>query len=250
MKKYKYIIVLLCLIGLFCTTIAFASEANNSQHNVFDHAKLFSEKQEEDLESLCKKYGNENKINIILITKNRLDGKTREKFLEDFYDKNNLGDCVILLVNTEANNRGVEIQGYGKAKNKINNNRIENILDEITPMLKEKNYYNACETFVYQVIKYMHKDNKQIFFLLLICIPISLIIGGCFVWAMAYRSGGVITVNSRTYLDNNQSKVLTNKDTYVRTVTTKIEKPHNNISNNGEKTTNAGHSHSGGGRNF
>jgi len=71
---------------------------------------------------------------------------------------------------------------------------------------------------------------------------------------MAYGSGGRVTVNNRTYLDNQHSNLINRRDDYIRTVTTRARKPSNNNgdgrSSGGGGISLDGYSHSGGGREF
>jgi uncharacterized protein len=63
---------------------------------------------------------------------------------------------------------------------------------------------------------------------------------------MAYRAGGRVTVNARTYMDSQRSKVVDQYDNFVRQTVTKQKKPSNNTnSGGGGGVTRGGHSHSG-----
>ncbi len=84
-------------------------------------------------------------------------------------------------------------------------------------------------------------------------IVVSLVIAGIIVGAMAYNSGGRVTVSQGTYMDFSNSKVINRRDNYLRTSVTKTRKPSNNNKSSGGGfgggggggTTSGGHSHSG-----
>ena len=85
---------------------------------------------------------------------------------------------------------------------------------------------------------------------------IASIVGAIAVAIMAINSKGKITVNSKTYMDPRNSRLLGHWDRYIRTTTTRTRKPENNNHGGGGGgfggggVSRGGHSHSGGGRSF
>lgn len=276
------------LISLISSTTSFAASVNQKVYDFYD---LFTEDEVRELENIAKEYGAMGQVDIVMITEESLDGKSIKGYLEDFYDaygfgfNKSYGDAVLILVNMDPSNRGVEIQGYGDAEYYIQNDRIEHILDDITPLLSDNDYYKAMVEFAKQVAYYMNETNgvntspvygeegtgnyygeasyngpsdyygeEFIFFNPFIQIGISIAIGAITVGIMAYDSGGRVTVNNRTYLDNQHSNLIDRRDDYIRTVTTRVRKPSNNNgdgrSSRGGGISLDGYSHSGGGREF
>jgi len=139
-------------------------QAQSEEQRVFDDYGYFSASEITDLEEICKTYGEEGKVDIVMLIQNGLDGKTAKKYIEDFYDSHEFGydqdwgDTVILLINLEENNRSVHIQGYGNAEYYINNDRIEYILDDITPYLQDGDFYSALELFAEESAYYMKEE--------------------------------------------------------------------------------------------
>lgn len=188
-------------------------------------------------------------VDFYILTTNDLGGISFRQYMEDFYAKQNINDCVLLLICFEADNRVSEIQGYGKAKEYLNSTRINKIFDKMESYLRSADYYDGCITYLTQSKHFLNKNpNKdgvfhQIWFQLIL----SFIIGGCVMGTLAYNSGGKITVSQSTYLDTKNSKLLAKRDRYIRTSVTKTKRPENNSSNN----SSGGSSHSsGGGRSF
>lgn len=215
-----------------------------------------------------------------------------EDFYEEMgfgYDKE-YGDTVMLLVNMEEDNRWVEIQSYGKAEYYVNNDRTEYMLDDISEILKNGDYKDAFIEFAKQAAYYMNeskgvketpasgnpdynggsgnygesgyngpsdyygeKDENPLYNTV-IQLVIALIIGGISVGVMAANSGGRMTAQGRTYLDEGRSGLLDHRDDYLRTTTTRVKKPTDNNSSGrssgGGGVSSGGHSHSGGGRSF
>lgn len=244
-----------------------------------DEADILTDAEEAELWASCMSTSKENDISIFILTTNSVP-TNRKLYIEDFYDTNVnsiLTDSVIILVNMDPNNRGVEIQGYGLCEFSISDDRIEKILDEIVPFLSAGEYYGAFSTYIFEVDKYMsieatsdyvhtEEDNlnynenyyyeeetgSSFVFNLLISAGIAAII----VIIMLVNSKGKVTVNRNTYMDPKTSRLLGHWDRYIRTTTTKRRKPQENHSSGGGSrgggggVSRGGHSHSGGGRSF
>lgn len=296
MKRSFLFLLLFTLIAAFGNrTVLAASE----DRKVFDYYGLFSEKEVNKLEELNKKYSEEGKVDIVVITTDDLSGRSRQEYLEDCYDEygfgyeKEFGTAVLLLLNMDPGDRGIEIQGYGDAKHYIHNDSIEHILDDVFPLLKDEEYYKAMEAYMKQVVYYMNEEKgvntspvvgekgsgnyygeasvdgpsnyyeekeENILNNVLAQLGISVVIGVIGVGIMAYHSSGRVTVTSRTYLDEQNSRVIASRDDYIRTTTTRVRKPSNDNNNSGGGggirssggggVSSGGHSHSGGGRSF
>lgn len=293
-NRIFFFLLLITLISTLGNTTVFAAPEDQK---VYDYYGLFSDKEVENLEELSSEYGEKGKVDIVIVTTDNLSGKSRQEYLEDFYDEHGLGyeeefgTATLLLLNMDPDDRGVEIQGYGDAEHYIHNDRIEHILDGIVPMLKDGEYYKAMKEYMKQVAYYMNEEKgvntspvvgekgsghyygeasvngpsnyyedkeESILSNMLVKIGISLVIGAVAVGIMAYHSGGRVTVTSRTYLDERNSRVIASRDDYIRTATTRVRKPTNNNnssgggirSSGGGGISSGGHSHSGGGRGF
>ncbi len=275
----------------------------NQKQYLFDNYGLFTEKEADSLKAACIEYSEEAKADIIMITTSTLDGKTAQKYMEDFYDEmgfgydKEYGDTVMLLVNMEENNRWVEIQGYGQAEYYVNNDRIEYMLDDISEILKNGEYKDAFLEFAKQAAYYMNESKgvketpasgtsngstdssgstgsgnygessyngpsnyygekeENPLYNTVVQLVIALIIGGVSVGVMAANSGGRMTAQGRTYLDEGRSGLTDHRDDYLRTTTTRVKKPTNDDNSGGRSSggggvSSGGHSHSGGGRSF
>ncbi len=257
-------------------------QAAPEDQKVFDYYGLFSEDEITDLEDVCAQYGEDGKVDIVIVTDD-LNGESTKKYLEDFYDEHGFGynqefgDAAMILVNMYEADRNVTIQGYGKAEYYLNNDRIEYILDDVTEFLKNGEYYNAMEEFAKQSAYYMNeskgvntspatgetgsgnyygesgysgpsdyygKKEDNIFYNTFFQLGIAVIIGAVTVGIMAAGSGGKVTVSNRTYLDEGNSGVTASRDDYIRTTTTRVKKPDNN--NNDGRSSGGGGISSGG----
>jgi len=248
---FIYLLTVLICLSAFKSITALAAPEDQK---VYDYYGLFTEDETSELEATCKEYGEEGKVDIVIVTTDELDGKTRQQYLEDFYDENGFGynkefgDAVLILLNMESSARGLEIQGYGTSESHVNGKRIELIRKDITPILSSGDYKNAMVEYAKQVAHYMNQ--KSIFFNIFFQLAVALVIGAVTVIIMALQSGGKITVNNRTYLDEQNSRVVANQDYFINTTITKVKKPSNNSSGSGGGVSSGGHSHSGGGGSF
>jgi uncharacterized protein len=131
---------------------------------VYDYYGYFTQEEMKNLEEISAEYGEEGKIDIVMIIADGLGGKTPKKYMEDFYDEmgfgydQEFGDTSMILINLEKDNRWVEIQSYGQAQYYINNDRTEYILDDVADILKNQKYYDALEEFAKQAAYYMNEE--------------------------------------------------------------------------------------------
>lgn len=268
MKSFSFLSVLAILLAVSAANSITAYAAPGDQ-KIYDNYGLFTDEEAAALEESCIQYGEEGKVDIVIVTEDGLNGKTRKKYMEDFYDEkgfgyeSEFGSSVILLINMDSGDRGVEIQGYGDAEYYVNDDRIEHILDGIVPMLSRGKYYKAMLKFTEETAYYMNQTDfgkyyfdpdSIIFFNIFFQLGAAAVIGGVAVGIMAFNSGGRVTVNNYTYLDEQNSGVVAHLDDFIRTTTTRVRKPSNNSgggrSSGGGGISAGGHSHSGGGRSF
>ena len=289
-KQYKFTLFLiaLCVMLAFLTVVP-ATAAETLQY-VYDNDNLLTTDEQEALRELCQTKGEEAGIDIILLTE-RLSSSSAEKtYMEEFYDEYYEAgllktDTAMILINMEL--RNVYIQGYGLCEFYINNDRIGYILDDIVPYLSDAYYYDALELFIDEVVYYMGQDKGVSFEYedgqdygeayggesdyyevsltpaqAIRSVPFGLIaliscaIGGISLAIMASGSGGKVTINNRSYLDNAHSGLTASRDDYIRTTVTKRRKPQETSSSSGPRSSggggisSGGHSHSGGSRGF
>ncbi len=136
----------------------------------------------------------------------------------------------------------------------VNNKRCGKILDDMHSDMANGNYYSAMQIFCQKSYTYMgrHPRLDNIIFSPVFQFIICLIAGIVPVAIIAYNSGGRTTVNSHTYLDINNSRVIGSFDRYTHTTVKRTAKPRDNGSSGGGSSGGGGggsHS-SGGGRSF
>lgn len=284
--NFRLLIFIAIIFSFFITSFSpnftLISYASPSMQKVYDYADLFTPEEVDNLEAISLEQGELGKVDIVFITVDTLNNKSRKEFLEDFYDEHGFGydqeygDTALILLNMDPNDRGVEIQGYGMAEHYVHNDRIEHILDDIVPLLSDGDYFKAMEEFALQVAYYMNEEKgvntnpvygdetsgnyygeasydgpsdyygeESFFESIIFRIIISVIIGAVSVIIMAYNSSGKVTTTNRTYLDHHNSRVVAHHDLYVRTHTSRVRKPKQESSSGGRSSGGGGISSGG-----
>ncbi len=259
--------------------VAYASEVTH----VTDDASIFTDTEKEDLEEQCNQFYESNNVNVVILTTNSID-VTRKEYMEAYYNSMDtvLSDAVILLINMDPNDRGVELQGYESCEYTLSDDRAEAVLDAIYPYLKDGAYFDSITEFLQEVDYYVNleptttyqhteqdnQDYNEDYYAdsqssdsetsfaakSLRNLAIAVVMAVVIVFIMAYNSGGRMTANQSVYLDASHSRILGQYDHYIRTTTTRVPKPkpQNNSGGGfgGGGVSSGGHSHSGAGRSF
>lgn len=230
---------------------------------VYDHADLLTDEQVQELEKQAATHFEEWNTDFIIITTEDTDGKSTKQYMEDYSDQlaknfNRDEDNMAILTFRTGKIREVYIAGFGVAKEYIDNQRVELILDHVAPLLTEQEYNNAFQLFFKKADEYLNirpgVNPESIFFNTFIQLAAAIILAGVIVFFMAYTSGGRVTTTSGTYLDKNRSQIISKRDRYIRKTVTRRKKPSSNKGGGGFRggggggITGAGRSYSGGGR--
>ncbi len=289
--------------------------ANATEHtaHIEDNANLLSESEETKLQSKLSTYAVNSNLDLVILTTDDLNTKVKDdddaimkyvtRYLEDYIDKhcdNGTFTEDVAILYFDSTYRWLNIQGYGRAETDLSDDRIENILDDISGYFGENDYYNAFLNFGKEAKYYAtlpktnsnsnnsshntspngNYDNRynnghgssynssnyaqkqfveNVIYNTGFQLLAAVIIGVIAVAVMASRSGGSVTINNRTYLDEGNSGVTARRDDYIRTSVTKVKRPQNNTNQNsggnrsfrssgGGGVSSGGRSHSGGGR--
>lgn len=248
-KLVKYNIFL--ILVLFATYILIHNTAS-AETIIQDDAEILSSSEETELQSLCNKIDKEYNTSVYIWTDNNISGSDDfGSIMEQFVASQPNKDVIILMVGMYPGDRIYEVQGYGTAQDMLTNKRCSKILDYMYNDMADGNYYDAVKTFCQKSYKYMGRQPKldNIIFSPLLQLVICLLAGIITISVIAYNSGGRTTINSNTYLDMNNSRVIGSFDRYTHTTVTRTPKPKNNTSSTGGGGGGASHS-SGGGRSF
>ncbi|MDD3173152.1 MAG: TPM domain-containing protein [Herbinix sp.] len=224
-RRTFLIISIICLLLLMILTQHGSANAKSSgeiQH-VYDEAGLLSTNTLAHLENMCVQFSQADNLDIIILTHNDSNAVDGEVYIENFIDKMQYLDSVVLLV--DMHKRDVVLESYGKVQKYITTSRGNAIVDKITPYLIDGNYNDAFLQYVKSSDQYM--NTVPLYFNPFIQLAAALVIGGITVAIMAYNAGGKMTVGGGTYMDPNHSGLIGRRDDYIRTQVTRIRKPQN-----------------------
>ena len=260
MRKMKAILTTFLLFAFILVIVpldlAGAAESSSiaaDKQLIYDEAGLLTQAQADRLNTMANEYGAERNTDIIIYTTLNEEGIDAMILTEDFYDEHAPGydrphgNAVILTL--DMNNTEVYIAGFYKGLDYLNDSRLDQIRNKISPDLSYGNYELAFENYILTVYEFM-EHRPGVLFNIWFQLAVSLGIGALVVGIMAYRSGGRITVNRQTYEDASTSGILDRQDRYLRTTVTKrkIERNNNNGGpggGGGGGISKGGHSHSG-----
>ncbi|TDL52657.1 hypothetical protein E2R60_15615 [Paenibacillus dendritiformis] len=223
---------------------------------IFDTAELLTSQEVEELNALANQYGAERETDFLIVTISGPDAYDVKKMTQDFYDNYGPGydkphgNAAILMV--DMTHREVYLAGFYKAKTYLDDDRLDKIRSKISSDMSDGEYKLAFQKYIQLAHKYMgfrpEVNPDNLFFNTWVQLGIAMLIGGSIVTLMVLRSGGRVTVNSRTYENSSTSGVVAREDKYLHTNTTrrKIERSSSSgSSGGGGGTTSGGHSHSG-----
>ncbi|WNS75409.1 TPM domain-containing protein [Bacillus sp. DTU_2020_1000418_1_SI_GHA_SEK_038] len=230
------------------------ADSLNQKQYIYDFAKLLTEEEVSELESLASELGKERNTAFLVITANGTEGKDIVQYVEDFYDEQAPGydqphgNTAILTIDMQE--RDVYLAGFKKAEQYLDNGRLDRIRNKITPDLSEGQYSRAFSGFIYTAHHYMGYEPgvnpENLLFKWWFQLAAALLTAAIIVMIMGYRSGGRVTVHAGTYMDSAKSGVLNKYDNFVRKTVTKQKKPSSkNSSGGGGGISSGGHSHSG-----
>ena len=246
------IMVLLCLVvgGI----VAQAQSTNQTQY-IYDNADVLTAEEEEQLEDLASTLSAERNTAFIIVTVNGTDGRSIEQYRDDFYDEQapgydkSHGNTAMLTIDLQE--RDVNLSGFKLAEEYLDSERLDMIRENITPDLTDGYYYAAFSSFLSEAHKYMgyapgEFNPNSFFFQWWFQLAVSLFVAWFVLRKMISHSGGVVTVDGSTYIDDAQSGVVKRQDNYIRTTVTQVKR--SNDSDSGGGSTSDGHSSSSSGK--
>lgn len=259
MRRKRAILVFLffflMMLAIPMDIIAGEAAVAKEKQLIFDTAELLTSQEVEELNALANQYGAERETDFLIVTISGPDAYDVKKMTQDFYDNYGPGydkphgNAAILMV--DMTHREVYLAGFYKAKTYLDDDRLDKIRSKISSDMSDGEYKLAFQKYIQLAHKYMgfrpEVNPDNLFFNTWVQLGIAMLIGGSIVTLMVLRSGGRVTVNSRTYENSSTSGVVAREDKYLHTNTTrrKIERSSSGSSGGGGGTTSGGHSHSG-----
>lgn len=262
----------------------------NGEQRLYDFFGKFSTSEQEEISDWIVAKEEESDISIRVFVA-EMASEDEKYFLEECADAlcdNGYAkeDLTMMLLNLDEDNRGVCIQGYGICETKLNDDRIEYILDDIIEWFLEDDYVYGVKLFAEEAAYYMtaeeekepvgsagivipvdkspyvpyYKDNSfkgklnRMPWPVLVIAPMA--VAGIGIFLMIQNSGGKKTTNNKTYMENETSGLTAQRDDYIRTSVSRTYSPRSSGTSGGGRSSGGGgrsgggRSHSGGSRRF
>ncbi|MHA6251494.1 TPM domain-containing protein [Oceanobacillus sp. CAU 1775] len=246
---------LLVIMFIFITTAPVFADVQR----IYDEANLLTDAEVQELEAQASAYFDEWQTDFIIITTNDTEGRMVTTYMQDFTDELakefNRSEDNMAVLTMDMQNREVYLAGFGIGKEYLDDARLDQIRNQITSDLSNGNYYDAFEHFFAKSDEYLNirpgVNPESLFFNTFVQLGAALVLAFIVVFIMAFNSGGRVTVNARTYLDQQNTRIVSQHDRYLRKTVTRKKKPSNNSSGGGGGRmggggiSSAGRSHSG-----
>lgn len=271
MKKKIVLILFSLVIGLCVSVPAFATQTDgfaSEYERVQDLADLLSDSEEtallEKLDELCKRQ----KMEIVVLTTNTLEGLTPCDYADDVYDYCDFGygesrDGALLLISMEDNDWYISTHGYGITV--FTDAGIQYIGEQIKKDLSDGDFSEAFDTFAGLCDDFITRARNDSPYdshnlpkepLSLIWIPISIAVGVYLSFIIVGNMKAKLkTVRFQAaagnYIKNGSLNVTESRDLFLYNTVTCTEKPKNNSSSGSSTHTSpSGSIHGGGGGKF
>lgn len=261
MKRIKgitYAVLFMVFVLVFSSirlNMAMAAETSSKQY-VTDDADIFTEKEEEKLEKLCKKASDACKTDIAIITMSQgMDGTVLDNYvraiIESDYGYNpesSTPDAIVYVIDMQSRADRIITSGNAKVGN-ISQQQLDGIRETAENKLADGKYYTGCKKFINGVRKYM---DTSITYKLTRYLPqeilISLGVAIVAVLVMMYHAKAKMTVNSNTYTKDHHFDVRRKEDHFINTtVVTRHIESHSSSGGGGGGGGGGGNSGSSGG---
>ena len=262
MKK-KILILLFVLIFVFPFSLCVQAESVPSR--LIDNADLLTQSEEAALLSTLNEISERQKLDIVVLTVESLNGKSPRKYADDYYDYNGYAfDGVLLLVAMESRDVYISTSGYGI--NAFTDAGITRIINSLKDDLGDADYNGAFHSFASLCDDYITKAKsgtpydtgnfpksdydflKSLLISLVIGLVIALIVTGI----MASKLKSVrFKYGASDYMKKDSFALTNSRDIYLYRNVTRRAKPQND-SSGGSSThrSSSGRSHGGGGGKF
>lgn len=271
MKKKILVILFSLVIGLCVSVPAFAAQTDgfaSEYERVQDLADLLSDSEEAalltKLDELCERQ----KMEIVVLTTDTLEGLTPRDYADDIYDYSGFGygedrDGALLLISMEDNDWYISTHGYGITV--FTDAGIQYIGEQIKEYLSGGDFSGAFDKFVGLCDDFITKartgdpydsHNLPKEPLALIWIPISIAVGvGLSFIIVGNMKAKLKTVRFQAaagnYMKRGSLNVTESRDLFLYKTFTRTAKPKNNSSSGSSThTSSSGSTHGGGGGKF
>ena len=243
----------------------------DTRERVVDMAELLSDSDKTALLSKLDEISKRQKLDIVVLTVNTLDGKTPRDYADDFYDYNGYGfgenkDGILLLVSMEDRDWWISTTGYGITA--LTDAGIEYISEKFLSDLSDGDYAQAfttyaelCDQFITQAktgepydIGNMPKEPFNVAWNILVAFVIGLVVAVIVTSIMKKQLKTVqLKSEANNYVKANSMILTENRDLFLYNQVSRRARPKETDNSSGGSSTHtssSGSSHGGGGGKF
>lgn len=235
MKKRMLSILMLVF---FCLTLAIPVAAKSAPDRVVDEAGLLSKSEESALRETLDEMSEEYQADIVVVTLESVGRESIDDYIVSYFEDNDygLGDdksCAMLMIDMEE--RDIRILTYGFCNDAMSDSDVDNIIDEISPMLTDEEYADAFHTFADKCAEYIDGYlNFPVFTNLIICLVIGLVIA---LIATGVMRGQLKTVRKQDtanqYVKSGSMHVTHSSDLFLYRNVSRVKKAQNSSGSHG-----------------
>ena len=243
----------------------------DTRARVVDMAELLSDSDKTALLSKLDEISERQKLDIVVLTVNTLDGKTPRDYADDFYDYNGYGfgenkDGILLLVSMEDRDWWISTTGYGITA--LTDAGIEYISEKFLSDLSDGDYAQAfttyaelCDQFITQAktgesydTGNMPKEPFNVAWNILVAFVIGLVVAVIVTSIMKKQLKTVqLKSEANNYVKANSMILTENRDLFLYNQVSRRARPKETDNSSGGSSTHtssSGTSHGGGGGKF
>ena len=243
----------------------------DTRERVVDMAELLSDSDKTALLSKLDEISERQKLDIVVLTVNTLDGKTPRDYADDFYDYNGYGfgenkDGILLLVSMEDRDWWISTTGYGITA--LTDAGIEYISKKFLSDLSDGDYAQAfttyaelCDQFITQAktgesydTGNMPKEPFNVAWNILVAFVIGLVVAVIVTSIMKKQLKTVqLKSEANNYVKANSMILTENRDLFLYNQVSRRARPKETDNSSGGSSTHtssSGTSHGGGGGKF
>lgn len=218
----------------------------NEKEKVYDFADLFSNEEEKELYESIQNYIDEYNMDMVIVTINENNKNSSMEYADDFYDYNYFGindskDGILFLIDMDK--RNIYISTTGKAIDKYNDNRIDDMLDSAYEYMTLGGYFEAADAFIKEA------SSNHIPWILIFTLPILVATIPTVVFIFKNKMVRKKTEASQ-YIDKNGIKIDVKRDVFITTNTVRHVIESSSSGSSSTHSGSSGSSHGGGGRSF
>lgn len=244
-----------------------ALAAEDAAPLLVDNADLLSPSEQLSLIEKLEEVSYRQKMDIVIVTTNTLDGKSPMAYADDFYDDNGYGygshfDGILLLISMEDNDWWISTTGYGITA--FTDAGIEYISQQFLSDLSDGNYAEAftvyaeqCDAFITQARTGDPYDSHNlpkapfaVFFNLIIALIIGFVIA---LIATAVMRSKLKSVRAKPaaadYVKSGSLSITESREIFLYRNVTRRAKPKQSSDSSSHRSS-SGRSHGGGGGKF